>query len=84
MERWQGSLFDTEFHGVHTEFHRVVKQRSALALRQMCTTETRSADKNLLRETPCALGEALCRTVYFVGTATGGVGEQFPAQTNTT
>jgi hypothetical protein len=91
MERWQGSQSDTEFHGAHTEFHGVVKQRSTRALRQTRKTLARSTDKNLLRETPCELRETLCRTAYFVGTATYGLTEHFPissrnraAQTNTT
>ena len=52
------------------EFRREVKQRfaqGALADWQMCKTQVRSADKNLLRETPCEFRETLCRNIYFVG-----------------
>ena len=50
------------------EFHREVKQRFARpAYWQMCKSQARSADKNLLRETPCEFRETLCRNIYFVG-----------------
>ncbi len=44
------------------EFRREGKQRfaqGALADWQMCKTQARNADQNLLRETPCELGETL-------------------------
>ena len=70
-ERWQESKCNTEFHGVHTEFHGGSKQRFAQDTLAQNASE-RSADKILLRETPCTLRVGLIT----LSAATSAAGEQ--------
>src|SRR4051794_20850829 len=70
---WQGKQVRHKVRGVHTEFHGEASSCWRFSL-QSCTSAKAPARSVIcfLRETPCALGETLCRTYLLCRAGTGG------------